>query len=319
MGVVYKADDLKLGRTVALKFLSPRLLGEPEHKARFLREARVVAALDHPNIAGIHEIDEVEGQVFLSLAFVEGVSLDKKIKQRPLKLDEALDLAIQAAQGLQAAHEMGVVHRDIKSANLLVTDQGRLKVLDFGLSRSEDRTRITKSGVLMGTPAYMSPEQAMGQPVDQRTDIWSLGVVIYEMVSGRLPFQADTDLVVLYNILNEEHEPLTAMRAGLPLELDRLLAKALAKDVDKRYQHVDELLVDLRRLHGDSNSKSAERPREELRTRASEDPAALASRALQTRPGAADIPRRRGPAIAAAAGWRRSSRRATSISKAVRR
>jgi Tol biopolymer transport system component len=248
MGVVYKAEDTKLGRTVALKFLAAHLLADPEHKARFLREGKAAAALDHPNIATIHEIDEAEGQTFLSMAYVEGASLDRKIKERPLKLDEALDIAIQAAQGLQAAHEKSIVHRDIKSANILLTHRNEVKITDFGLARFENRTQFTKTGLTLGTPAYMSPEQAMGQAVDRRSDIWSLGVVLYEMVAGRLPFGGEVEHAIVYNILNEEPEPVTALRSSVPRELDQVLSKVLAKDAAKRYQHVDELLVDLRQI-----------------------------------------------------------------------
>jgi serine/threonine protein kinase len=195
MGVVYKAEDTRLDRTVALKFLAAHLLDDEVHKIRFLQEAKAAAALDHPNIAAIHEIDEADGRAFLAMAFVDGPSLDKKIQQRPLKLDEALDIAIQIAQGLQSAHERRVIHRDIKSANILLTSRGEVKISDFGLARFADRARLTQSGITMGTPAYMSPEQALGQEADARSDIWSLGVVLYETVTGRLPFAGNVEPV----------------------------------------------------------------------------------------------------------------------------
>ena len=252
MGVVYKAEDLKLKRQVALKFLRSELLEDPEHKERFLREAQAAAALDHPNICTVYEIDEADGQTFLSMAYLEGETVKEKIKARPLKVEDALDIAIQTAQGLQAAHEKGVVHRDIKSANLMVTPQGpdkfNVKVMDFGLAQLAERSQLTKTATMLGTPAYMSPEQSQCLPTDRRTDIWSLGVVIYEMVTGRLPFEGERQQAVLYAIANEEAEPITALRAGLPMDLESIVGKALAKDAAERYQHVEEMIVDLKSL-----------------------------------------------------------------------
>ena len=248
MGVVYKAEDTKLKRFVALKFLRSDVLEDEEHRERFLREAQAAAALDHPNICTVHEIDEVEGETFIAMAFIEGRTVKDKIAERPLKLEEALDITIQTAQGLQAAHEKGIVHRDIKSANLMVTPQGQVKVMDFGLAQLAERSQLTKTATILGTPAYMSPEQAQRLPTDRRTDIWSLGVVIYEMVTGRLPFEGERQQAVLYAIANEEAEPITALRVGVPTELDRIVGKAMAKDARERYQHVGEMLVDLQSL-----------------------------------------------------------------------
>ena len=248
MGVVYKAEDTKLKRPVALKFLRSELLEDEEHKERFLREAQAAAALDHPNICTVYEIDEADGQTFLSMAYLEGETVKEKIKARPLKLQEALDIAIQTAQGLQAAHEKGVVHRDIKSANLMVTPQGTVKVMDFGLAQLAERSKLTETTTILGTPSYMSPEQAVGEKTDRRTDLWSLGVVLYEMVTGRLPFEGERQEAVLYGITNEEPEPVTAQRAGLPMELEWIVGKALEKDREERYQHAEDLLVDLRSL-----------------------------------------------------------------------
>ena len=248
MGVVYKAEDTKLKRPVALKFLRSDVLEDEEHKERFLREAQAAAALDHPNICTVHEIDEVEGETFIAMAFLEGQTVKDKIGERPLKLEEALDIAIQTAQGLQAAHEKGIVHRDIKSANLMVTPQGTVKVMDFGLAQLAEWSKLTETTTILGTPSYMSPEQAVGEKTDRRTDLWSLGVVLYEMVTGRLPFEGERQEAVLYGITNEEPEPVTAQRAGLPMELEWIVGKALEKDREERYQHAEDLLVDLRSL-----------------------------------------------------------------------
>ena len=257
MAVVYKAEDTKLKRFVALKFLRSDLLEDEEHRERFLREAQAAAALDHSNICTVYEIDEVEDKTFIAMAFIDGPTVKDKIAERPLKLEEALDITIQTAHGLQAAHEKGIVHRDIKSANLMLTPQGQVKVMDFGLAQLAERSQLTKTATILGTPAYMSPEQAKRQPTDRRTDIWSLGVVIYEMVTGRLPFAGERQEAVLYAIGNEDPEPITALRAGLPMELEFIVGKALAKDAADRYQHVEEMIVDLRALERRAESGGA--------------------------------------------------------------
>ena len=248
MGIVYKAEDTKLERTVALKFLAPHAIEDPEHKARFVREAKAAARLNHQNICPVYEIDEADGQTFLAMAFLEGQTVKAKIAQRPLKLEEALDVAVQTAQGLKAAHQNEVVHRDIKPANLMLTGEGQVKVMDFGLAQLAEASKLTKTQTMLGTPAYMSPEQARREPTDRRTDVWSLGVVIYEMVTGRLPFEGERQEAVLYAIANEEPEPITALRAGLPMDLEWIVGKALAKDPTERYQHVEEMIVDLKSL-----------------------------------------------------------------------
>jgi len=189
MGVVYKAEDTKLKRTVALKFLPPELTHISDIKERFMREAQAAAAVDHPNICTVYEFDEAEEKTFISMAYIEGQSLKKKIESGPLDLDEAIRIALQVSEGLQEAHKKGVVHRDIKSANIMVTEKGQAKIMDFGLARMTGGTLLTQEGSTMGTIAYMSPEQARGEEADFRTDIWSLGVVLYEIFSDQLPFK----------------------------------------------------------------------------------------------------------------------------------
>jgi TolB-like protein/predicted Ser/Thr protein kinase len=248
MGVVYKAEDTKLKRTVALKFLPPELTHIPDVKDRFMREAQAAAALDHPNICTVYEFDEAEEKTFISMAYVEGQSLRRKLESGPLELEEALRIATQAAQGLQIAHKKGIVHRDIKSANIMVTEDNQAKIMDFGLARMTGGTLITQEGTAMGTVAYMSPEQAQGEEVDHRTDIWSLGVVLYEMFGGQLPFKGEHDQAVVYSILNDKPKPLAELRSEIPVSIDQVVDKALEKNPDKRYQQIDELLDDLKSI-----------------------------------------------------------------------
>ena len=248
MGVVYKAEDIKLRRTVALKFLAPELTREKEAKDRFILEAQTASALNHPNICTVHEIDESESQMFIALAFLEGESLKQRIAQGPLKIDEAVNISAQIATGLFEAHEKGIVHRDIKSSNIMITPKGQAVIMDFGIAKLAGETRLTRTGATMGTVAYMSPEQSRGEKVDHKTDIWSFGIVLYEMILSQLPFKGDHEQAVMYSILNENPEPLTALRTGVPMELERIVVKALQKDPAKRYQHTDEMLVDLKYL-----------------------------------------------------------------------
>ena len=252
MGIVYKAQDLKLDRFVALKFLPSHLGTKEEEKERFIHEAKAASALDHPNICTIHEIDETEdGHLFIAMAYYEGEMLDEKIKQGPLKLENAIDIAIQIAQGLEKAHKKEIVHRDIKPGNILLTEDGIVKVLDFGLAKLAGKTKLTKAQTTLGTVAYMSPEQSEAEDVDRRTDIWSLGVVIYEMVTGQRPFSGAYDQAVVYSILNEAPEPMTGLRTGVPVELERIVNKCLDKEPSNRYQRVDELNVDLNKVKQD--------------------------------------------------------------------
>jgi serine/threonine protein kinase/Flp pilus assembly protein TadD len=250
MGVVYKARDLRLDRPVTLKFLPPDLTRDPEAKQRFVHEAKAASALQHNNICVVHDIDETaDGQMFISMEYLEGETLKKKIERGPLKIGEAVDIATQVAQGLAKAHEHGIVHRDIKPANIMVTSDGVAKIVDFGLAKLGGQTMLTKTGSTLGTAGYMSPEQARGEPADHRTDIWSLGVLLYEMLSGKRPFEAEYENALLYSILNSEPEPITGLRTGIPMELERIVGKCMAKQPGNRYQHVDEMLVDLRKAH----------------------------------------------------------------------
>ena len=200
MGVVYKAEDTKLKRTIALKFLPPEYTRDPNAKNRFIHEAQAASALDHPNICTIHEIDETEnGQMFIVMAHCSGNTLKRKIEDGPLKLEEALGIFLQIAEGLAKAHEQGIVHRDLKSANVMINKDGVVKIVDFGLAKLSGQTELTKEGTTLGTVAYMSPEQTRGELVDHRTDIWALGVVLYQMLTRKLPFKGDYDQAVVYS------------------------------------------------------------------------------------------------------------------------
>ena len=248
MGEVFKAEDTTLGRPVALKFLAAHLLNDDEAKARFFREARAAAAVSHPNICHVYEIAEENGKTFLAMDYLEGDSLEKHIAQGPLPLKDALDIGRQIAEGLEAAQEKEIVHRDITPANVIVDVKGRATILDFGLARLAEASKLTRADQTVGTAAYMSPEQIQGSDVDQRTDIWALGCVLYEMVAGVRPFQGQYDQALAYEIVQEEPEPLTGVRAGLPMELEILVSKCLAKESDDRYGSASEVTRDLRTL-----------------------------------------------------------------------
>ena len=245
MGVVYRAEDLKLKRSVALKFLPPHLVDSPELKERFLIEAQAAAALSHPNICTIYEVGESEDRPYIAMEFVEGETLRDRIRKGPLEPGEAVGLVDQVAAGLSEAHGKDIIHRDIKSANIMVTAKGRAKVMDFGLAKLRGGSSLIKSQTTLGTVAYMSPEQARGESLDQRTDIWSLGVVLYELLAGKLPFQGDHDQTVIYSILHREPEPLTKLRPGLAPELDHVVGQALTKKAVDRYKSMEELREDL--------------------------------------------------------------------------
>ena len=256
MGVVYKAEDIILNRSVTLKFLPHELTRNEEAKKRFILEARAASSLDHANICVVHEIDHTnDGQLFICMNYYEGETLKDKIEKGPLKLDEAIDITIQISQGLFKAHGKGIIHRDIKPANIFITNDGIVKILDFGLAKLSGQSMLTKTGSTVGTVAYMSPEQARGEEVDYLTDIWSLGAVFYEMLTGRLPFNNDYEQAMIYSIINDAPEPITSVQTGIPLELESIISKCLEKKSSNRYKHIDELIVDLQKLKKHLESK----------------------------------------------------------------
>ncbi len=247
MGVVYKAQDTKLDRIVALKFLPKHLTSDSVEKERFIHEAKSASALNHPNITTIHEIDEFEGQMFIVMEYCEGKTLKQIIEKETLSIKKVIDIGIQMCEGLAIAHEKGIVHRDIKSDNIMLTSRGQVKIMDFGLAKLKGATKLTKTRSTLGTLAYMSPEQAQGEEVDQRSDIFSFGVVLYELLTGKLPFGGEHQAAIIYSIINEEAQPVVRYNNQVSAKLEDIVFKALAKDKEERYQHIDDLLADLRR------------------------------------------------------------------------
>jgi len=246
MGIVYKAHDTKLDRDVALKFLPTNLTTDPAARERFIHEAKAASALSHPNICGIHAIEEFEQQHFIDMEFLEGKTLGELLKEKELSLKEIVGIVLQIAQGLNAAHKKGIVHRDIKPDNIMVTSERLVKIMDFGLAKLKGSSKLTRTHSTLGTLSYMSPEQACGEEIDQRTDIFSLGAVLYEMVTGRQPFKGEHEAAIMYSVMNETPDPLARYKTDVPDELQRVIDKALAKEREKRYQHVDEMEADLR-------------------------------------------------------------------------
>jgi eukaryotic-like serine/threonine-protein kinase len=255
MGVVYKAEDTKLKRTVALKFLPPVFSFDQEAKKRFINEAQAASALQQHNICTIHEISESsDGQLFIVMDYYEGQTLNDRLKKSKLKLDEFFNLAAQIAEGISWAHKFGIIHRDIKPANILITKDGVAKILDFGLAKLSGQTMMTKMGSTMGTVAYMSPEQARGEDVDHRTDIWSFGVVMYEMLTGKPPFSSEYEQAMIYSILNEEIKPISPIEPDTNPELDTLIMDCLEKDLNERCQSAAEIRRKLKLLSSTTNS-----------------------------------------------------------------
>jgi serine/threonine protein kinase/tetratricopeptide (TPR) repeat protein len=268
MGVVYKAMDTKLKRQVAIKFLPKRLSAHDEERERFIHEAQAASSLNHPAICTIHGIDEVNGETFIVMEYIEGTTLREWVRKnleqsdgyRKLGLKETVDLAIQIAEGLEQAHDKGIVHRDIKSENVMVTPEGRVKIMDFGLAKLRGVSKVTKTGSTIGTIAYMSPEQVEGMETDHRTDIFSYGVVLYEMFAGRLPFQAAHEAALMYEIINVPPPALSSVRPGVDDELGKIVLKCLEKDREIRYQSMKDIAVDLKRYKRDSAGSPLSRP-----------------------------------------------------------
>jgi serine/threonine protein kinase/Tfp pilus assembly protein PilF len=256
MGLVFKAQDLKLGRTVALKFLPPELTRDPESKERLMFEARALSSLQHKNICVVHDIDVTDDAVvFISMEWLQGETLKTKIEAGPLPFNDVTHIASQVAQGLAKAHATGIIHRDIKPANIIITEDRTVKILDFGLAKVIGGGLLTKAGTTLGTVAYMSPEQTRGQSVDHRTDIWSLGVVLYESVTGKRPFAADFDQAAVYAILNEKHRPVSGLRADIPAAFEQIIDRCLEKAPEARYPDAGALVEELRRM-GDGPTAS---------------------------------------------------------------
>ena len=248
VGVVYKAEDTKLRRTVALKFLRPQTFATREHRDRFIRNAQTAAALDHPSICTIYEIDECGGQLFIAMPYIEGPSLKERIRRGPIEISEAHRVSAEIALGLEAAHNRGVIHGGIKSANVLITPEGVVKIMDFGLPSVCSDGEPLREMAVVGMAAYMSPEQGRGEPVDHRSDIWSLGVVMYEMLTGELPFKGDYDSAVVYAVLNEEPVAVGELRPDLPQKIQRIVERAMTKDPDLRYHSAADMFADLQAL-----------------------------------------------------------------------
>jgi serine/threonine protein kinase len=257
MGVVYKAQDTKLDRFAALKFLPPHVAASNDERARFLQEAKAVASLAHPNICTIHSVEEEDGKVFIVMEYVEGKTL--KDMDQNIGLKQAIEIGIQVADGLAAAHEKGIVHRDIKPDNIMVRKDGRVQIMDFGLAKLKGVSRLTKEGSTVGTAGYMSPEQVQGQETDHRTDIFSLGVVLYEMIAGQSPFKAAHETAIAYEIVNVDPEPISAIKPEVDPQLESIILDCLEKDPKERCQSVAEVARDLRRIKRESSRQRLSR------------------------------------------------------------
>ncbi|UCC79533.1 MAG: serine/threonine protein kinase, partial [Candidatus Zixiibacteriota bacterium] len=254
MGEVYLAEDIELNRKVALKFLPPHLCQDEGCRDRFKREAQAAAGIDHPNIAGIYEVGEYYGRPYYAMQVIEGQSLREVIAGSDLPVDRIIEISMQICEGLQAAHNMGIIHRDIKPSNILLDRQGRARVVDFGLAAIRGSEHLTRTGSTLGTVGYMSPEQARGEEIDHRSDLFSLGVVLYELTTKRNPFKRDSEAASLKAICDDMPEPLARFKTGIPDGLQTISNKALDKHLDTRYQTAADLLADLRRELRDSST-----------------------------------------------------------------
>ncbi len=258
MGVVYKAEDTKLDRIVAIKFLPGHIAANEEDRKRFAIEAKAAAALNHPNITTIHTVEEVDGESFIVMEYIAGRELKETVGasgRSPLALETMLDYAAQIAAGLQAAHEKGVIHRDIKSANIMITEKGQIKIMDFGLAKVRGGTQLTKEHSTLGTVSYMSPEQALGEDTDHRSDIWSFGVVLFEMLTGQMPFPGEHDSVILHAIIHNEPVSIADKREDVPFEIEQITNKCLQKNKEHRYVTCADILIDLKKeMHGELQS-----------------------------------------------------------------
>src|SRR5438445_4361958 len=272
MGVVYKARDTHLDRFVAIKVLPPEKVADPERKRRFVQEAKAASALNHPNIVHIYDIAEADGIQFIAMEYVPGKTLDQMIGRKGLRLNETLKYAVQIADALSKAHSAGIVHRDLKPSNVMVTGDGLVKVLDFGLAKLTERTSgefgdtatmradekpDTAEGAVVGTVAYMSPEQAEGKPVDARSDLFAFGSLLYEMITGQRAFHGDSKLSTLSAILKEDPKPISAVVADAPRDLEKIITRCLRKDPDRRFQHMVDVKIELLEVKEESDSGSA--------------------------------------------------------------
>ncbi|MCK5346545.1 MAG: serine/threonine protein kinase, partial [Candidatus Heimdallarchaeota archaeon] len=241
MGDVYRAEDTQLKRTVAIKFLPAELHRNEEAQKRFVNEAQAASALDHDNIGTIYEIDETGEQPFMAMAYYGGRTLNDRIREGVISIEDALKIALQISKGLSKAHTKKIIHRDIKPANIVFTEDNEVKIIDFGLAKLIDNTQLTQAETTLGTVSYMSPEQSFGTKIDHRTDIWSLGVILYEVLAGECPFKGEYEQAIIYSIVNEDPEFISGVRADVPLQIEKIINKALEKNPDKRYQSMDEM------------------------------------------------------------------------------